>query len=286
MLIFTAHYFYANDCFVYFQWQQSAGTCQFQIKVCGFRQPGATQDNWLFTQHISKSFDANTNNYPVEILVDITYALQSCRSDRNPSCNTRFTLYRYITNETQLPSTSGSGFMNKDNYVSFGTATPEATGARYIETHRFTLQLQQTGFYITIEDTGTCVIISRLLVYRHNCKSMQTGLVLYPETPAPVSGSSNIDITCVPNADSFGSPQVTCDSDGEWGPQNPRCECRAGYEDRGRECRGKTIKCFSIAVVIVFRCELALSTTTGHYMYGIFLTFSSLSTWLLSLTHC
>ena len=253
------HYnFFANDCFVYFQWQQSAGTCQFQIKVCGFRQPGVTQDNWLFTQHISKSFDANTNNYQVEILVDITYSLQACRSNRNPPCNTRFTLYRYITNSQQLPSTSGSGFMNKDNYVSFGTATPAATGARYTETHRFTLQPQQTDFYIAIEDTGTCVIISRLLVYRHNCKSMQTGLVLYPETPAPVSGSSNdptdIDITCVPNADVFGSPQVTCGSDGMWGPQNPRCECRAGYEDRGTECRGKTIKFLSIEVIIVLRC--------------------------------
>ena len=240
--------FNANDCFVYFQWQQSAGTCQFQIKVCGFRQPGLPkQDNWLFTQHISKSFDAITNNYDVEILVDITYALQSCRSNRNPPCNTQFKLYRYITNSQQLPSITGSGFMTKNNYASsFGTATPAATGARYTETHRFTLQPLQTSFYIAIEDTGTCVIVSRLLVYRHNCKSMQNKLVLYPETPAPVSGSSNdptdIDITCVPNATVCGSPQVTCDSDGMWGPQNPRCECNGGYEDRETECRGKTIK--------------------------------------------
>ena len=229
---------------MYFQWQQSAGTCQFQIKVCGFRQSGAKQDNWLFTQHISKSFDANTNNYDVEILVDITYALQSCRSNRNPPCNTQFKLYRYINNSQQLPSTSGSGFMNKTNYVRFGTATPARTGVRYTETHRFTLQLQpqETGFYIAIEDTGTCVIISRLLVYRHNCKSKQNKLVLYPETAAPVSGSRNIDITCVPNADVCDSPPVTCDSDGMWGSQNPRCECSGGYEDRGTECRGKTIK--------------------------------------------
>ena len=232
---------------MYFQWQQSAGTCQFQIKVCGFRQPGATQDNWLFTQHISKSFDANTNNYDVEILVDITYALQSCRSNRNPPCNTRFKLYRYITNETQLPSTNGSGFMNKDNYVSFGTATPAATGARYTETHRFILQPQQTRFYIAIEDTGTCVIISRLLVYRHNCKSMQTGLVLYPETAAPVSDSSNIDITCVPNADDCGSPPIPCGSDGMWWPVNPTCGCRAGYEDVGTACNRKTMKCLSVS---------------------------------------
>ena len=226
---------------MYFQWQQNAGTCQFQIKVCGFRQPGVTQDNWLFTQHISKSFDANTEIGTVEILVNITYAFQSCRSNHDPPCNTRFTLYRYITNETQLPSTNGSGFMNKDNYVSFGTATPAATGTKYTETHHFTLQPQQTGFYIAIEDTGTCVIISRLLVYRHNCKSMQTGLVLYPETPAPVSGSSNIDITCVDNADICGSPEVTCGSDGMWGSQSPRCECRGGYEDPGRVCSRKIL---------------------------------------------
>ena len=232
---------------MYFQWQQSAGTCQFQIKVCGFRQPGDRQDNWLFTQHISKSF-ANTNNYSVEILVDITYALQSCRSNRNPPCNTRFKLYRYINNSQQLPSTSGFGFMNKTNYESFGTVSPAATGARYTETHHFTLNSNETSFYIAIEDTGTCVIISRLLVYRHNCKSMQIGLVKYPETAAPVSGSRNINITCVPNAgnvvnaDVCGSPPVPCDSDGEWGPQNPRCECRGGYEDRVTECRGKTIK--------------------------------------------
>ena len=241
---------------MYFQWQQSAGTCQFQIKVCGFRQPGVAQDNWLFTQHISKSFDANTNNYEVEILVNITYALQSCRSNRNPPCNTRFKLYHYITNDTQLPSTNGSGFMNNDNYASFGTVSPAATGARYTETHRFTLNSTETDFYIAIEDTGTCVIVSRLLAYRHSCKSMQTGLVLYPETPAPVSDSINISITCVPNADVCGSPPVTCDSDGMWGSQSPRCECRAGYEDRGTECRGKTIKYLSIELILVLHVNL------------------------------
>ena len=214
---------------MYFQWQQSAGTCQFQIKVCGFRQDGVAQDNWLFTQHISKSF-ANTNNYPVEILVDITYALQSCRSDRNPSCNTRFKLYRYITTSQQLPSTRGSGFMNKDNYESFGTAKPAATGARYTEMHRFTLQPQQTSFYIAIEDTGTCVTVSRLLVQRHNCLEKQIGLVRYPDTPAPITGSASVDVSCADNAESSSSAAVTCDREGQWGPEMPTCGCSPGRE--------------------------------------------------------
>ena len=215
---------------MYFQWQQSAGTCQFQIKVCGFRQPGVAQDNWLFTQHISKSFDANTNNYEVEILVNITYALQSCRSNRDPSCNTQFTLYRYITTSQQLPSTSGSGFMTKNNYASFGTVSPADTGARYTEAHRVTLQPQQTSFYIAIEDTGTCVIVSRLQVYRHNCREKQIGLVRYPDTPAPITGSASVDILCADNAESSSSAAVTCDSEGQWGPEMPTCGCSPGYE--------------------------------------------------------
>ena len=58
-----------------------------------------------------------------------------------------------------------------------------------------------TGFYIAIQDTGTCVGISRLRVYYIN-QSFQSGLVLYPDAPAPISGSENISINikCVSNA--------------------------------------------------------------------------------------
>ena len=76
-------------------------------------------------------------------------------------------------------------------------------------------------------------------VYRYNCQSFQRGLVLYSDVPAPVNGSVNIIISCVPNAIISGSAQVTCHSDGTWGPENPVCECHLGYEDRDTECFGK-----------------------------------------------
>ena len=41
-------------------------------------------------------------------------------------------------------------------------------------------------------------------VFRNNCQSFQKGLVLYPDAPAPVNGSKNITISCVPNATIFG----------------------------------------------------------------------------------
>ena len=84
-------------------------------------------------------------------------------------------------------------------------------------TLNFTLQPSQTGFYIAVKDNGTCFGISRIKVYRNNCKSFQSGLVLYPDAPAPVSDSVNINVQCVDNAVVSGSAQVTCGSDGRWG---------------------------------------------------------------------
>ena len=123
--------------------------------------------------------------------------------------------------------------MNTENYEQFGRARPSSTTQAYFETYSFTLDPSDTGFYVAIRDTGTCVEISRLRVYRHICPSHQEGLVLYPETPAPVSGSVNVQLTCVDNAyiSESESDVVTCNYDGTWGNDFPVCECNLGYAD-------------------------------------------------------
>ena len=100
--------------------------------------------------------------------------------------------------------------MNTDNYEQFATAGPATNRITYIHTFQFTLQPSDTGFYIGIRDNGTCVGIWRVRVYRYNCQSFQSGLVLYPDAPAPVSDSENITFSCVPNAVNSSSAQVTC----------------------------------------------------------------------------
>ena len=214
--------------------------CRFQVQVCGWdvRQG---QDNWLYTQHISQDFDPMTYKYPVEIQVELVYGLSSCRDQLG--CDPTFKLYYYATNTTQLPTTVGSGFMNIDNYVQFAHVRPANTIRTFTETFSFTLQTSFTGFYFAIRDNGTCVGISRVRVFRNNCQSFQRGLVLYPDAPAPVSGSENINISCVPNAIVSGSGQVTCHSDGTWDPENSVCECQPGYEDRETECFSKCTSC-------------------------------------------
>ena len=223
-----------------FQWQQGdGGICRFQARVCGWRQNEVvvSQNNWLFTQHISSDSDSNIYNYNVTIYVEAIYSLRSCRERQG--CRQRFNLLHYMTNSQQLPSTSGIGYMNTQNYIDFAVPEGLISFVTYTNTYSFTLPPSSTGFYIAVQDIGSCIALSRLRVYRNNCKSRQVGLVLYSDAPAPVSGSANIDIGCVENAVVSGSSRVTCGSDGTWGDQSPMCECEVGYENRQGECIGK-----------------------------------------------
>ena len=163
--------------------------------------------------------------------------MRSCRELRG--CRQGFNLLYYMTNSVQLPSTEGSGYMNAQNYHKFAEPYAPVSSLTYTNTYNFTLPSSSTGFYLALQDTGSCIVVSRLRVYRNNCKSRQVGLVLYPDAPAPVSGSANIDISCVENAVLSGSQRVTCASDRTWGSETPVCQCRLGYENRQSQCVGK-----------------------------------------------
>ena len=115
--------------------------------------------------------------------------------------------------------------MNTENYEQFGRARPSSTRRSYFETYSFTLDSSDTGFYVAIQDVGACVGISRLRVYHYICPSRKEGLVLYPETPAPVSGSVNVQFTCVDNAyiPESDSNTVTCYHNRTWSNEVPVC---------------------------------------------------------------
>ena len=136
------------------QWQHGGGgICRFHVRVCGWDERRG-QDNWLFTQYISQSFNPNNYSYPVEIQVELVYALSSCRE--RFGCKPRFELYYYATNTTQLPITTGSRFMNTNNYVQLKVVKPADTIRTFTKTFPFTLQPNVIGFYFAIRDNGTC----------------------------------------------------------------------------------------------------------------------------------
>ena len=125
--------------------------------------------------------------------------------------------------------------MNRENYQRFAEPTTLVTTS--MDTYSFTLPPPSTGLYIAVQDIGSCLTLSRLRVYRNNCKSRKVGLVQYPSAPPPTQ-PANISTTCVANAYHVGSENVTCTSDGTWGPATPVCQCRPGYQEVESECIG------------------------------------------------
>ena len=242
--------------------------------MCGYTV--GDQNNWLFTQHISKAIPpTSTDSYTVRVFVNVTYALQSCRI-RN-RCNPQFRVLKYITNSMQEMETcsdtsrySGSGIM-PSNTVGSETTDGVVSDLRY-----FDMTTSEDGLYLALQDSsagnlrGTCVGVNRLTVYRHQCPAQAVGLVRYPATQAPVSGTVSVQTQCVDNAHrSSSSLSVRCDSDGHWSSGSPECECDLGYrevtQNGKRMCEGKW-------------CDLL--STCCHDVHTIP---HSLSSWYLSL---
>ena len=77
------------------------------------------------------------------------------------------------------------------------------------------------------------------------CEAKDVGLVRYPTTLAPASGSLTVTTQCADNAHVINSTSlnVTCTSNSSWSGHIPVCECDEGHyvttDDNGREiCQG------------------------------------------------
>ena len=77
------------------------------------------------------------------------------------------------------------------------------------------------------------------------CEARSVGLVRYPTTLAPVSGSVTVTAKCADNAHivAGSSLSITCVSFGSWFGAVPECECDSGYQQvtvNGEQiCRGQ-----------------------------------------------
>ena len=220
--------------------------------MCGYVADTGSQDNWLFTQYISKALPQTAaDNYTVRVYVNITYTFLSCRVRAN--CKEEFLLQNYITNSeqsltcSQNSQFSGSAIM--PNNIIRKSSNSETSTARY-----FDMTADQDGFYFAFQDVGsnnlrgTCVAVSKLIIYRHECRAQAVGLVRYPVTQAPASGTIFVTTQCVPNAKrNSSSLTVSCGSDGCWGSERPTCQCNVGYQmatntDGNQVCNGTYVK--------------------------------------------
>ena len=96
---------------------------------------------------------------------------------------------------------------------------------------------------------------------------MTVGLVRYPTTLAPASGTLSVTTQCADNAHRTSSSlNVTCDSGGMWSGEIPQCQCNSGYQtatENGREfCQGDYIHIvlwLTLAETKVYFCTYILT---------------------------
>ena len=74
------------------------------------------------------------------------------------------------------------------------------------------------------------------------CEAQSVGLVRYPKTLAPNSGSTTVIAECADNARRVSSSlSITCSSTGSWSGSS-RCQCNSGYQtatiDEKQICQG------------------------------------------------
>ena len=205
------------------------GSCREQLRICDYRQETQPQSNWVFTQFIN--FDEAR-----EIYVNASYQYISCINNARRGCDTlQTTVYRYETNG-QVGNTArvdpANYLSSEKRVVVLDLTANENSGIR---TNTFRPSSSPTGFYLGVQDTGTCGSIERLTAYYLVCPKIIQGLVTLPEIPLPRAGTLTPitrDAVCAANSRQLQQVSLVrrAFADGRC-VTNAACECEPGYRN-------------------------------------------------------
>ena len=203
------------------------------MNTCGFSSNVQPQNNWLFSQHISY-LDAN------EIFFNVTFDFTNCRD--NAECSNDYvTLYYYDTN----------GPVNEELRTDHEMYTtlrrlqqrPDGQGGDTVHFPFTRPQSDTNGFYLGVQDDGTCGTVGRILVYYRVARGRTEDLLTCPDVALPIQGSNlNSQGTCSCGANaSLASATLNriCNEDGICN-ENQVCACVPGYYLAGSDCTGMT----------------------------------------------
>ena len=214
------------ECIHFLQWidrEQSNTTCLHQLTVCDYLN--GSQNNWMVTQYINISRLGVT-----ELVLNVTFSnVQNCTGNCSEFLEIR-------TYETYFPDERNRSIPNRYSknpavQLRIQPGTNEQFTSLLIPKNGST-----PGLYLAVVDPppGTCVTITRMVLFYYVCPEQELNLVIYPETVAPTSmnanSSSQVSAACLENAVFASQIQpVECNFQGEWDSNNVRCDCRRGY---------------------------------------------------------
>ena len=201
------------------QWLQGiGGRCRNQVQGCNPRQISSpAQENYLFTQFIP-----NQGAQEISLQVDFQYIRCAASSPCLP--------FDVLIFEGTGPQHVEA--LQRDSYTQIDTLNGPV--GRTSITLQFTPAPGMDGCNIAFRGNGTCVTISRVLAFSKVCRERVLGLVNYPTTHAPASGSSNVvgigQCSEHSSVDQSGATEtdVVCGSEGVWA-DSPDCVCDPGY---------------------------------------------------------
>jgi hypothetical protein len=203
--------------------------CMHLFTACGHTL-GLPQNNWMITQYINIS-DSNVDR----VTLNATFTVSSCAS-----CPTSFRVFILQTdtvNETLRNDISSYTFTGiRLFHLSESSQT--------ISSASHGIDISSSGFYLAIVDDGSCVVMSRLVIYYNICPGQVNNSIIYPETVAPTD-TINIERmvtgSCIDNASPTSDLQLTCRLSGLWVTNTKSCTCNPGYEFINTYCKACSI---------------------------------------------
>ena len=188
------------------------------------------------------------------MIVNVTVRFTGC-TDR-PGCTDDFViLHRYDTN-----SLNENERVNRHNYQYYlgneqsSRLQQNPNGANTEIITRYSRPANYNYTYFGIQDTGTFGNIIRILVYYEVCPRRVGRLIVYPEIPRPVQGSTipiRRTAQCVENAHNTTSLETFAHDDGRC-VQTATCVCDVGYE------RVNEDQCTGMTLVVVYNITMVI----------------------------
>lgn len=207
------------------------------MDTCTFDPSGQAQSNWLFSQYIDYQFAK-------EVIFEIRFRFSRCQ--QMPDCNNDYvTLYRYETSGPVSDRTNRSNYVPLlGSMVESRLQQPPGLSASVGMNYSVVLPAARSsgGFYLGIEDDGTCGTVERIIVFFQVVRGREQDLLTCPDVGLPPQGStssSQRECQCHENARPTSTTlsrvcfiNSTCNED-------QACACGPGFTLDSGQCIGR-----------------------------------------------
>lgn len=184
----------------------------------------------MITQLINRTVNG-THLSQVQVLIE--FDQQDCSVSLN--CLRNFNTYVYET--SSVDSVNARIRSNYQLVQKVSTEDASRSGKRVNETITIDFSTNHSSFYFAIQDEGTCMIVSRMIVFYTVCPAKIINMINYPLTIAPISGIRTITASCIENAEPIGAqPRADCSPNGSWNTSVIVCRCIFGTSNVSGAC--------------------------------------------------